>query len=48
MKRSTREGKRSALNLAIHFDKDRVVVTKGQVPAKKLKPSEDGHEEANL
>lgn len=34
MKRSTREGKRSALNLAIYFNKERVVVTKGQIPAK--------------
>src|SRR5262245_11608585 len=33
MKRSTKEGKRSALNLAIYLNKGRVVVTKGKIPA---------------
>ena len=30
-KRTTKEGKRSALNLAIHLDKDRITVNEGKV-----------------
>jgi hypothetical protein len=37
MKRNTKEGKSSALNLAIYFNMGRVVVTKGKIPDKPRK-----------